>query len=252
MNETEIYNNITLKKKVLLFPKDLNKNLLKNLKKKIIGKYEGKCTTEGFIKNDSIELMNRSIGKITGSNFRGTYEYVVLFNADVCCPVNGEKIKCKILNINRLGILAESGPLSIIIPKDYHEDKSVFKSLDINDLIIIEVIGKRFEINDTKISIVGKLSDNKEKIVKIKKIKKEQKIIDVKEEESEDTEVTDELTDDSEDETDAEENVEELTDDLIDDDKEMEDELVEMGEDNSDSEYLIEDAEESEDFTYEK
>ena len=253
MNETEIYNNITLKKRVLLFPKDLNKNLLLNLKKKIINKYEGKCTTEGFIKNNSIEIINRSIGKITGSNFRGTYEYVVLFNADVCCPVNGEKIKCKILNINRLGILAESGPLSIIVPKDYHEDKSVFKSLDINDLIIIEVIGKRFEINDTKISIVGKLSDNKERIVKIKKIKKEQKIINVKEEESEDTELTEELTDDDTDEvTDAEENVEELTDDLIDDDKEMEDELVEMGEDNSDSEYLIEDAEESDDFTYEK
>ena len=251
MDGIEIHNNITLKKKILLFPKDLNKNLLLNLKKKIISKFEGKCTTEGFVKKESIEIIDRSIGKINGSNFRGTYEYEVLFNADICSPVNGEKIKCKILNINRLGILAESGPLSIIIPKDYHEDKAQFKSLNINDLIIIEVIGKRFEINDTKISIVGKLSDNKEKIVKIKKIKKEQKIIDVLKNSDEETE---ELTDEDEFDTDsdAEENVEELTDDLIDNDVEMEDELVEMGEDNSDSELLVEEAEESEDFTYEK
>lgn len=248
MEETGIYNNITLKKKVLLFPKNLNKNLLNSLKKKLSDKFEGKCVTEGFIKDGSIEIVNRHIGKLTGSNFRGTYEYVVYFNADVCSPVNGEVIKCKVLNTNRLGVLAECGPLSIIIPKDYHEDKSVFNKLDVNDIIMVEIIGKRFEINDTKISVVAKLATNKNKTVKIKKIKGDDKVITVNKIEVDESDETEDETDIS----DAEEDVEELTDDLIDDDKSMEDELVEMGEDNSDPEYLVEEEEESDDFTYEK
>lgn len=268
MTEKNIFKNLLLEKNIIIFPNMLNRNIENSILTKLSKKYEGKCTTEGFIKNESIKIFDRSIGRLSGSNFRGTVEYKILFSADICNPVNGELIKCTVLNINRLGVLAENGPLSIIIPKDYHEDKSVFKKIEVNDVILIEVVGKRFEINDTKISVIGRLAEDSVKngdLVKIKKIKRDKKKINV-------DEISD-MTDDSDTESEelysdvdsqesgededsmidmAEENEEEMTDDLMDDNSEMQEKLVELGEDDSDPEYLIEEEEGSEDFTYEK
>lgn len=268
MTEKNIFKNLLLEKNIIIFPNMLNRNIENSILTKLSKKYEGKCTTEGFIKNESIKIFDRSIGRLSGSNFRGTVEYKILFSADICNPVNGELIKCTVLNINRLGVLAENGPLSIIIPKDYHEDKSVFKKIEVNDVILVEVVGKRFEINDTKISVIGRLAEDSVKngdLVKIKKIKRDKKKINV-------DEISD-MTDDSDTESEelysdvdsqesgededsmidmAEENEEEMTDDLMDDNSEMQEKLVELGEDDSDPEYLIEEEEGSEDFTYEK
>ena len=268
MTEKNIFKNLLLEKNIIIFPNMLNRNIENSILTKLSKKYEGKCTTEGFIKNESIKIFDRSIGRLSGSNFRGTVEYKILFSADICNPVNGELIKCTVLNINRLGVLAENGPLSIIIPKDYHEDKSVFKKIEVNDVILVEVVGKRFEINDTKISVIGRLAEDSVKngdLVKSKKIKRDKKKINV-------DEISD-MTDDSDTESEelysdvdsqesgededsmidmAEENEEEMTDDLMDDNSEMQEKLVELGEDDSDPEYLIEEEEGSEDFTYEK
>ena len=268
MTEKNIFKNLLLEKNIIIFPNKLNRNIENSILTKLSKKYEGKCTTEGFIKNDSIKIFDRSIGKLSGSNFRGTVEYKILFSADICNPVNGELIKCTVLNINRLGILAENGPLSIIIPKDYHEDKSIFKKIEVNDIILVEVIGKRFEINDTKISVIGRLAEESVKsgnLIKIKKVKRNKKkiIVDEISDMSDDSDTeSEELYSDvnsqesGEDEDSmidmAEEDEEEMTDDLMDDNSEMQVKLVELGEDDSDPEYLVEEQEGFDDFTYEK
>ena len=43
-------------------------------------------------------------------------KFDVVFSADICNPVNGSIIKCIIKNVNKLGLFAQDGPLSIIIP----------------------------------------------------------------------------------------------------------------------------------------
>lgn len=272
MTEKNIFKNLLLEKNIIIFPNMLNRNIESSILTKLSKKYEGKCTTEGFIKNESIKIFDRSIGRLSGSNFRGTVEYKVLFSADICNPVNGELVKCTVLNINRLGVLAENGPLSIIIPKDYHDDKSLFKKIEVNDVILVEVVGKRFEINDTKISVIGRLADESVKngnLVKIKKVKSNRKKIKVDEiSDTVDTDDSDEDTDsediysdvdsmesgeDEDSMTDmAEEDEEEMTDNLMDNNSEMQEKLVELGEDDSDPEYLVEEEEGSDDFTYEK
>jgi hypothetical protein len=60
--------------------------------------------------------------------------------------------------MNKLGLLAELGPLMIIIPKEIHNNKDVFKDIKIGDEIELLIIGKTFELNSKKISVYAKLN----------------------------------------------------------------------------------------------
>ena len=227
MNDSKLYNNLLLKKPVYIKPSLLNKNLNESILKKITDKYNGKCAAEGYIKTDSIKIIKRTIGKLDGSNFKGYIKFDVVFSADICNPVNGSIIKCIIKNVNKLGLFAQDGPLSIIIPRDYHESKGILKELDIGDSIKVEVLGKQFQLNDTVALIIGRLSGNiVKKKFKIKKIKIENKQKNV------------DIFNDSglEEVTNGEENEEKLTDNLMDNDEEMMDEFEDLGE--SEDDYL--------------
>jgi len=212
----------------------LNKNIKTGIIKELRKTFEGKCTVEGFVKNDSINLIRRSIGILTGSNFRGYTTYKIVFSADICNPVNGQIFNIQIININRLGILGENGPLSVIVPKEYHENRNIFKNLQIGDFIEVEIVGKRFEINDNKISVIARISGdvNKKKFV-IKKFK-----VDNSKSHNKNNNNINEMSQ-------AESDEEDLTNDFGLSDENMENDFKELGE-STDSEYLSEEISDSE------
>jgi len=72
-------------------------------------------------------------------------------------PVNSV-VKAPIIKMNKLGLLAELGPLMIIVPKEIHSNKDAFKDIKIGDEIELLIIGKTFELNSKKISVYAKLS----------------------------------------------------------------------------------------------
>jgi DNA-directed RNA polymerase subunit E'/Rpb7 len=158
-----IFINAILKKRIMLKPnqisKDLNDKILHILKKKV----EGICIKEGYVKEDSIKILKKSIGKIQCNQFKGNIYFDIIYTADICNPPEGSIIKCNVDNINKLGILSNKDCLSIIIAKQYHVNKSIFKDIKLNQEIIIEVIGKKFIVNDNKISVIAKITDNKNK-----------------------------------------------------------------------------------------
>ena len=162
-----IFVNTTLYKRIYLKPEYLNKNFEKNIGSLLEDEIGDKCISEGYIKKDSINVIKRSVGQSFGNTFAGHIGFDVIYSAEVCNPVNGNIIKAKIIRVNKLGIQAEEGPLSIIIAKEYHENKDLFKDLHIEDEIEVLVIGKRYSLNDNKIEIIGKLAHDKTK----KKIK---------------------------------------------------------------------------------
>ena len=100
-----------------------------------------------------------------------------MFECDACMPVEGMQIECTIKNITKAGIRAEVGtensPLVIFIARDHHEITEYFNSVNIGDTIDIRVIGQRFELNDTFISIIAELLEPKQTI----KIKKRRKLV---------------------------------------------------------------------------
>jgi hypothetical protein len=108
----------------------------------------------------------------------GDVEYIVKYSADVCNPAVGSSVKAKVVNQNMFGILAECSikngsitrpVLEIIIAKvsSTNDPEVNVESVNVGDIINVEIVGKKFELDDTKITIVGKIISNKKNIVKI-------------------------------------------------------------------------------------
>ena len=57
----------------------------------------------------------------------------------------------------KMGILAENHPLTIVLARQHHSDIDAFEIVEVNDVIQVKIIGKRFELNDEQITAIGKL-----------------------------------------------------------------------------------------------
>jgi hypothetical protein len=72
------------------------------------------------------------------------------------------RISCSVKNITNAGILArvddsEYSPVNIFIARDHHYNIPYFSELKEGEEIMIRVIGQRFELNDTFVSVLGEL-----------------------------------------------------------------------------------------------
>lgn len=151
--------------------KSVGRKLKENILKNIAKKFEGRCNSDGFIKTDSIKIINYSSGLLVDGNVK----FKIIYEALVCNPVQGHKIECKVHNVTKAGIRAEvkdgdDTPLIIFIARDHHYNNPYFLSVKEGDSISVRVIGSRFELNDTYIAIIGELVKPKTKPkLKIKK-----------------------------------------------------------------------------------
>jgi DNA-directed RNA polymerase subunit E'/Rpb7 len=139
-----------------MFLMGFDKAILKQLKKNI----EGYCMMNGYIKPDSVKLLSRSKGYSIPGNFNGNIEYSVKYEAELCNPIKDQIIKCVVLDINKMGILAKATPLEIIIIKELHKNKSEFSKIKIGDMIDVKVIEKKFMFRDRKIDVIGILASD--------------------------------------------------------------------------------------------
>ena len=164
-----IYFNCILTKKIVVDAKFLNENIDEYINEYLKKKIEGVCIDEGYVKADSIKILKKSIGILLGSRFTGDITYDVAYTANICNPVIGNVIDCKVKFINKLGILGNNGPITIIIGKQFHINDNNFNKISENDIVKVEVIDKKFSLNDKEIKIIAKLWEgekNNSKIIK--------------------------------------------------------------------------------------
>jgi DNA-directed RNA polymerase subunit E'/Rpb7 len=144
---------------IYLSAKDMKGNINKTIERKLKERYEGICISDGYVKKGSLKLLKREKGVITSINFRGLTEFKATYSVEICNPVKNNIISATIKDMNLIGLIAENHPISVIIVKDYHEDKSIFDNLQIGDTINVKVLMKRYKINDTSISVTGLLEN---------------------------------------------------------------------------------------------
>ena len=169
----DIYFNCVLNKKIIIEPKFLNKNMDEYIEKFLKKKLEGLCINEGYVKPDSIKILKKSVGMLTGSRFTGDITYDIAYTANICNPVIGNVIECNVKFINKLGILCTNGPINIIIGRQFHTNEDELNTIKTGDLIKVEVIAKKFYLNDREIKIIAKLWNENEKTDLKNYIKKE-------------------------------------------------------------------------------
>lgn len=226
----KIYNTNILSTKVKIKADQLNKNFKVYLLQKLKKEYEGIFTKFGLVKTDTIELHKISIGKLEQNSFEGNIIYNVLFKAEICNPTIGSIILCTIQNINDFGILCaakdnNNSIIEVIVPKKSEAIISDIdlSSLNINDSVFVEILGKKPKLNDTKIRCIGKITKTSKLNVNIDDSYSNDIVIETPED-YQDDEVEDEDDKDEEDEEEEEEDEEEEEEEEEEDEDEEEEE----------------------------
>ena len=163
------YFNFELYTTLMLSPNQMNNNLYINLKKNLKAKVENKCNKIGYILN-IYNILSYDEGILEPENFTGSAKYNIKYSARLCCPIENTFIICKIENMNKLLIKAKNGPILIIVNnnnintdnfKKDNEQNIIHKNniLKVDDYIIIKVLAKKLNNNDTRICTLGYLEN---------------------------------------------------------------------------------------------
>ena len=144
-----------LTRKVHIHSKFIQKNMLPSILAQLKMNMEGRCSSEGYIQQDSVTILKYSLGRT--SYTKGGVDYDVSFQADVCLPHPGQIFKATADLRTKIGIHADVSPLKILIPRDLHIGNKEFDTLDIGQEFEFEVIGPQFKQQDKVIVVVGRL-----------------------------------------------------------------------------------------------
>lgn len=137
-------------------------NISSILTKILSTRIEGKCGKNGYVKEGSTKILRYSSGLCKASNI----VFNVVYECMVCNPVKGMNIECIVKNITKAGIRAEldgykESPIIIFIARDHHYSNKYFNDIEEKDLIKVNVIGQRFELNDKYVSVIAEIDTKK-------------------------------------------------------------------------------------------
>lgn len=156
----ELYKTVVLNEYIYLKPTDLNFKIDNIILAKLKAKIEGKCNKAGYVIPDSIVIQTRSLGMINNASFDGITTYKVIFNCEVCNPVIGQIIQCKVGKIDKSQIICylgdvETSPIEIYLFRQNHIGNTEFASLKENDIINAKIGGNQWGYNDKQINSIA-------------------------------------------------------------------------------------------------
>ena len=169
---SSIFTKMLINHKVPLEFRYVNRLLTDNILEYLKKRFEGKCCEQGYIKPDSINVVNYSSGIVKNN----LIIFDVVFDSQVCYLVEGLEVNCVAKNITKAGIRAEfdmeKTPAVIFVARDHHYVNKKFNEVEEGNIITVKIIGQRYELNDTNISAIAEL-------VKVNKTSKKLLIEDV-------------------------------------------------------------------------
>jgi len=157
-----VYSRTLITRNVTIPIMNIGRMLRETIEKILSLTIDSKCILEGFVKTDSIKIITYSSGIIQGSNVM----FEVVFECEVCFPVEGMLVNCVAKNITKAGIRAESSseipsPFIVFIARDHHYMVPYFSTIEEGGKFTARVIGQRFELNDKYVSIIAELIEPK-------------------------------------------------------------------------------------------
>jgi hypothetical protein len=141
---------------------DVKQFLTNELAKQI----EGYCSIEGYICPKSISILSYSCGTLTGANII----FDIVAECFICFPNEHTTIKCVARTITHAGIRAGAtqltpgslSPIEVFLSRDMNmKNSELFARIEENDILTVEIIGRRFVLHDTHVTIIAMLNDAK-------------------------------------------------------------------------------------------
>ena len=145
-----------------------SKNIDGLLKYQMKKQYENKCSKNGYVIKDSLDIIQRSVGKLVSINNESYIQYEVNYKIKSILPCKEDIYECIIDSITRMGIIAylnykatedseiKNSPLLIIIPKEYFTDGSQISDYNIGQKIKVSVLDSRIKYMSKQIQVIGK------------------------------------------------------------------------------------------------
>jgi hypothetical protein len=133
--------------------------LLRNELAKLV---EGRCSIEGYICPNSVAISSYSCGTLSGANIH----FDVIADCLICYPDENTVIRCAAKTITQAGIRAgatklECGkvsPIEVFLSRDMHaSSRELFSCIEENDILTVKIIGRRFVLHDTHVTIIAML-----------------------------------------------------------------------------------------------
>ena len=156
-----IYTTALISRRVVLHITNVGSNLRQTLERVVASQIEGKCVVEGFVKPGSSRIQTYSSGQVQGSNVA----YEVIFECQVCSPVEGMHIECVAKNVTKAGVRAEvnedPSPVVVFVARDHHSSE-YFANIKEGQSLKVRVIGQRFELNDRFVSVIAEVIEPRE------------------------------------------------------------------------------------------
>lgn len=151
---------VVFEQKVYLTPKDMNRmgetNLDDILLEHLRDTLENKCSQHGFVIPGSLDLVSRTMGHLDNGRFTGNIVFHTQVRGQVYNPVNGTKLTGTILKKNKMGLyVIYKDAIRVLVARDLHRDSEEFESLQVGDVIQIEIRKSRFQIRDPFILSIG-------------------------------------------------------------------------------------------------
>ena len=142
------------------------KNIDGLLKYKLKKEHENLCYKHGYVLENTLKVVNRSIGKVVTHDNVSMIEYNITMKLNVIYPCEKDIFTVKIDNITKMGVIGylddkedkyniENSPILFIIPSGYIEDIETLKK-DMKIKVI--VLQSRIKYKSKQIQVVGKLS----------------------------------------------------------------------------------------------
>ncbi len=151
---------VVFEEKVSLSPTDINRMQSSSIDELLLKKFaktnEGQCSVHGWLIPGSLKILSRSIPQIEGGRFTGDLISWVQIEGSVIYPVDGARLRGLILKKNKMGLFVMyENAIQIIVPRDLHIGNEEFDSVQINDMIEVEIKKSRFQVKDQYILSVG-------------------------------------------------------------------------------------------------
>ena len=140
------------------------KHIEEHLLRGVSNEIDGRCIAEGFVQPGSCKLRSHSVGTFAAGNIRFDLEVECM----MCYPKEGDIMNCIAKTATQAGIRAHActnpSPVVIYISREMHDANSNARlipnhmSMDTikpGDVIQVRVVGRRFELNDKHVSIIG-------------------------------------------------------------------------------------------------
>jgi ribA/ribD-fused uncharacterized protein len=145
--------------KVTLTAKDLSKDIesIDNLlQEKIKTQYEGKCSRNGYVVPNSVKLLSRSIGMVEKGRFTGDILFYAEAESRVLQPPDGFVLVGEVIRKNKMGMYVNyKDAIRVMIPRDLHIGDEDFDSVQVGEMVRVEIKKSRYQVNDTSILSVG-------------------------------------------------------------------------------------------------